>query len=473
VAADGSVCDGDREGGVRVGVTAIRRGVESEPVYAPAPATGVVVELASGPVARGRVEVAGEAPVPGTVEIEVFPDLRPPGGVALPPLRRVGVEDPEGRFAVEVAPDLDYRLVLRGPGSAPAVVRVDGAEPPQDLLVELLAGTVVSGLVRSAATGEPVAGARVTAECWQGDLWAERRSAATASEGTFAFAPLAPGECTLRATRTGLAPVEETVRLAEADVEVEVDLLLEPEAILAGRVVAGEPAEPVPGAAVWVRSFERPPAESSARTDAAGRFRIGGLAARPHQVEVTHPREGRATVVLRPARGELVEEVVRLTSTVAVTGRVRGPYGPVAGARVLLHATGRQLRGRSGPDGAFHFDGVPAGPATVEASIDGGRSWCPSGVELRGPGPHHVEVDCGGGFTVRVVDPASTLRGGHLTLVREEGGLFLPAAGDGMTFEFRALRPGSYRLVESLPAGRRLLWRGRLDGPGELVVPPG
>jgi hypothetical protein len=248
-----------------------------------------------------------------------------------------------------------------------------------------------------------------------------------------------------------------------------VDLPLSPEAALAGRVVAGDPPRPVAGAEVRVLAFDAGSPVRTARTGGRGLFRVGGLAPGRHRVEVDHPRHGRASVDLEAGRAGPEEETIRLTATLVVTGEVRASGGPVADATVLLLAGTRRLRGRTGVDGRFRFDGVPEGEVALDASVDGGTTWCPRRAVLEAPGPAHLVVDCGGGFEVRVVDQAAS-RSGWLALIAEGGRLFSPSARTGSTHLFRGLEPGVHRLVEVLPSARRVLWEGHLDGPTEIVV---
>lgn len=472
VQSDGGFCVDGLPAGVRVGMTALRRAIESPPVYATAPASGVAVELPLGPMVRGRVELDDEPPAPGTVEIGLFTEKPPLGDLTLPPLVRRRVEDPEGRFEIEVMASLRYRLVFSGEGFAPAVVAVDGNDPPQDLIVELGPGTVIEAFVQAEATGEPVEGATVVVQCRNQDTWTVRRDTLSDEEGEARLPEVPPGDCRVVARHADYAPAEKEVSIGDADVEVPLTLSLGRQAVIIGRVVDATGDRPVPGASVTVQELDVSAPARRARTADDGSFRVGGLAAVLHRVEVRHATAGVAKELITAHQDERPPAILRLTSTAAISGEIRGPQGPAVGARVLVMAVaGQRFRGRTAVDGSFRFAEVPTGRIDVDVSLTGTEPWCQESFEVVAGEPNHFLIECRpAGFEVRVIDPAKRPRGGSLLLIAADGSMYSPSRRDGEAVVYVGVRAGDYELVAILPPQRRVLWRGRLVQADEIVL---
>lgn len=472
VQPDGGFCVEGLPAGVRVGMTALRRAIESPPVYATTPAFGVAVELPPVPTVRGRVELDDEPPAPGTVEVGLFTEKPPFDDLILPPLVRRRVEDSEGRFEIEVMPSLRYRLVFSAEGLAPAVVAVDGNDPPQDLVVELGPGTEIEVFVETETTGEPVEGAAVVVQCRNEDAWTVRRSALSDEEGEARLAEVPPGDCRIVARHADYAPAEAEVSVGAADVEVPLTLSLGRQAVILGRVVDASGDRPVAGASVTVQELDLNAPARSARSADDGSFRVGGLAAVLHRVEVRHAAAGVATELITAHQDEGPPAILRLTSTAAISGEVRGPQGPAAGARVLVLAVaGQRFRGRTAVDGSFRFAEVPTGRIDVDVSLTGTEPWCRERFEVVAGDPNHFLIECRpAGFEVRVIDPAERLQGGSLLLIGADASMYTPSRRDGEAVVYVGVHAGDYELVEILPPQRRVLWRGRLVQPDVIVL---
>ena len=213
------------------------------------------------------------------------------------------------------------------------------------------------GRVVAARTGLPVAGARVT-----GSRAAEVRSDA---QGRFELRglPLDPSTFpawTVSVQAEGCAPYALRVDAA-APPEGELPLVVEPEARLAG-VLVDELGAPVSGA--WIACAAR-----GARSDASGRFEVGGLApAAPLAVWIRAPGRATRTEVLPEgiAAGRRDLGTLALQPGLSVRGTARTAAGePVAEATVELQ--------RLSPPG-----GLPAGgssPGEVSrVTVDSGEA---------------------------------------------------------------------------------------------------
>ena len=155
---------------------------------------------------------------------------------------------------------------------------------------------------------------------------------------------------------------------------------------IAGRVADAVTGEPVPGAAVRLdiapAAVRRAVAAADlvtpapgrrpdrAVSDADGRFLLMDLPAGSYRLAVDPPggdgRYGAATASVRVAAGGPAKAEVALPPT-ALAVTVRGPDGPVAGARVRVRGSG--LGATTGADGTCTLAGLQPGPhvAAVEA----------------------------------------------------------------------------------------------------------
>lgn len=147
---------------------------------------------------------------------------------------------------------------------------------PADLIVRLNRPGSVSGTVTD-EKGGPVAGARVSAS------WGMKPFAVTAADGTFRLTGLAPGTAFLNIRAAGFARHQQPAAEVTAGGETRgVSITLRPGGSIAGRVMHRESGKPLAHVQVSVSG----PAYDSARTDAAGRFRIDYLAPGAYQVNV-------------------------------------------------------------------------------------------------------------------------------------------------------------------------------------------
>ncbi|HEX6886003.1 MAG TPA: sigma-70 family RNA polymerase sigma factor [Planctomycetota bacterium] len=277
-------------------------------------------------------------------------------------------------------------LVDRKPRSDPAVLR---AGEETSLALQIPRGFDLEGVVR-AADGAPVAGAQV----WMGRSHPPYFLAATsAADGTFRVRSLQP-RVGLWARKDGHAPaLYRSFRHPEGAVVQEVLELRGPGTSVAGQVLDAE-GRPLAGALVLVDGQDMlkeenpllPPGATgiayaadstrgahagpvSARTDAEGRFSVGGV--RPGTVPLGVLAVGHA-----PWRGEVEAAAgasatteVRLARGWTLTGRVLDAHGNPAEGRLTIHGSGVVSllvpTVEIGPEGSFALHDLPPGELGV------------------------------------------------------------------------------------------------------------
>ncbi len=466
VAPDGSFRLDDLESGVAYGFTTLRQGIESEPVYAVAPAAGVAVEVAGGRFLRGRVTSDAGPPRPIRVEVTVghppLPDLH------FPPLREETVDDPQGRFAIELPHGVELEVRFSAAGYAPAVVRVGTGPVLDEVEVELCRGAELSGRVRSAIAGDPVAGARVSLQCLDGEAEVFADSVSSDRDGAFRFSAVPPEACSLRVWSDGFSPLDDVVEVTEDDVHLEHDVDLEPEAVLRGRVVIGPDEVPAAGARVAI-SYPRVPGSPRAVAGADGRFELRGLPPGQVAMEIAHP-SGFLSAAGLAERGDPEPRIYRLQPTVTSRGQVLAMGEPLAGARLTLFGGRRTLRTETGPDGSFVLGGVPVGAVRWDVSHPRLVQLC-SGVRQVSAAAPDLDIACGRGFRLTFTgvagDAALQLRD------LDRGRLYRPSRRGGGRAVFVEVPDGAYELFVPVPlAEDPVLWRGRVTGAMVVSLAP-
>jgi protocatechuate 3,4-dioxygenase beta subunit len=364
-----------------------------------------------------------------------------------------------------------------GPGGSGAPLSGAAAvEPPAAPADgEAESAETLSGVVLTAG-GAPIAGARVEAarggdsRSAEGDdapLLPARGSGRTNAAGRFDIGGIAGGHYDLEVAAPGFG----RRRVARAPSrkpgarEEPLRIVLHPELFLVGEVV-DRGSRPIEGAGVTLAFLaedgsdltgggegERLPGTGAAgrvRTDAGGRFRIGGLGRGVYRAEAVAAGRspGFALVEIgEPGRAEESRLVLVLDESLVLRGIVQSEGGePLAGARVRLHAAsagrrtgaaaglGREVRTTAtGTDGAFEISGLPAETYRLEVSASAHRDRA-----------LHAAV---GGDPVQIVlVPAVLLEG---SIVDRDSGDAVPDA------EVRWLPdPGAESDAEPAPAAR-------------------
>lgn len=464
---------------------------------APPGRQGTTLPLAPG----GRLQGVVRGEVGGAVadaEIEALPAAGAPAGATVFPWAR---SDGRGRFLLRgLEPERAYRLRVRAPGFAPATFQAAAAlvgGPSYEIV--LRRGRAAAGRV-VAASGQPLAGARVEAlpssfaETAEALLAAgDEVVAATAKgDGRFQLPLLPTGEIDLRVTAPGFAAATvRGVELPPGDGPAEVGTFhLQPGVTLEGQVVSSR-GEPLPGSEVEMLAAGKGspwPGEGAGRgaprtqtVGGDGRFTFQALAHdEPVRLQARHEGYVAKTVERVPGRkpGRVVLE---LEPAARIAGRVRDERGePVAGATVFAsHRQAEQgFGGARRRGGATRTDAE--GRFTLEA-LDAGHLRLTVLAEGFLPAVEEVEVAPGGEARelVLTLSVGSVLEG----TVRNEGsapvaGARVQVAGHGVPGGAAMAEPptatsgegGAYRL-SGVAAGERPVVVEHPDyAPGRRVV---
>jgi EmrB/QacA subfamily drug resistance transporter len=252
----------------------------------------------------------GAPPVHGSV--------REPDGSGLPGAT-VTLIDPSGRQAARGQSDADgsYQVSAPAPGAYTLIAMAASHQPhasavrvgdqPVELDVRLSGASGLSGTIRAAGTGAPLAGATVTLADPRGEVVAAR---STDELGRYQIADLAPGRYTLALSAPAYQPVALPVTVADGDTTPQdADLRTGARVHGTARTAAGTP---IPDARVMLLdrdgnvaglaatdpdgsySFENLPegdytVVASGYPPAASRLRVSSSQSQAHDVQLGHP----------------------------------------------------------------------------------------------------------------------------------------------------------------------------------------
>lgn len=265
---------------------------------------GLVVELAPGWRARGRVLDADGRPLEGAYVAACAYSYR-----ANASDWRGARTGRDGRFALEdLRRDVRYTLFVRASGRGASSYFFPSVAPDVEVLdledVRLapeasIRGTVVDDRGAPIANvGVELRGANADRGRWNdgeraevSDTYLDVRERRTDDRGRFTFDELAPGEYTLAYSSDQGRFVEgETLHVAAGEEKSGVKLVVARGSSIAGRVVDDE-GRPLAQARVSVSSFEGLTEQPErVRTDEDGRFEITGLTGSTYLVEVVFDR---------------------------------------------------------------------------------------------------------------------------------------------------------------------------------------
>ncbi len=233
-----------------------------------------------------------------------------------------------------------------------------------DIALEAAGGLHVR--VVEARSGRTLEGASVQSPSAPEVLWREERV------GHFRAAPLVPGPHVLIVRAPGHGAVQRHLEVG-AGPETEVEIALQPERVLAGRILGPEGLG-LEGARIHLMGPGRSGA-AEVHTGPDGRFAVRELTEDTYDLRVERPGYLSVMRELRLPRTEPLE--LSLLPAAAVTVRVRGVRGePVEEATVTLSGVG-EGRGETvreeGTDarGAVHFGGLVPGSYIARARAPG------------------------------------------------------------------------------------------------------
>ncbi len=152
--------------------------------------------------------------------------------------RATGRDD--GSYRISVPATGSYVLIVSATGHGPVAVNVTASSSTQQQDVTLLGSGELSGVVRRADHGEPLADATVTLTDARGEVVG---AAITAADGAYVCGGLISGRYTLVANAESMRPTAITLTVPETE-HLRYDIDMEQAALLAGSVRAGERAVP-------------------------------------------------------------------------------------------------------------------------------------------------------------------------------------------------------------------------------------
>ena len=276
----------------------------------------------------------------------------------------------DGRFDSALPiPAGTYVITAQAPsglrGQTRALIPAGGTVDVDVQLLGLGAATIV---VRR-PTGQPVAGAAVTLE--RGTFPADRLNGTTNGSGQIRFANVSEGVFSVAAEEplTGLAGRSSATIVRDA--EVTTPVVITASGGVTGRFLTADGATAIAFAQIVLSASG---AQAFTTTDAAGRFELAAIPVGRFTVEALDPNSGR----LGRASDQLLFEGHSVDVTIlqlprgVVTGLVLQADGTtvVSGATVTIASTGSirtELQANTRPDGAFRFEGIPAGEFTLTA----------------------------------------------------------------------------------------------------------
>lgn len=206
----------------------------------------------------------------------------------------------------------------------------------------------------------------------------------TGEDGRYVFPALPVGGYDVAASAPHHRPayVTDTITLTAGAPHDFVDLVLEPGGVSVQGKVEDPLGRPVPGARVTATALAESDEEFAgvpAFTDGEGRYTVWTPPGAVY-VEVVakdHVRVGRA--VTSPA----AQEDFALVFGASLVGLALDESGaPVPAARIEVRVGNEHFTARSGADGGYRVDGMPAGEATLEARADGLLATGLGGVTL-------------------------------------------------------------------------------------------
>ncbi len=351
----------------------------------------LVVRLARGRAAFGRVIDDDERPVAGAEVILTAAGERPPArGAGGEDSEHRAMSDAGGRFTIPRVPAAEIDITVFAEGYAPLsvpgveVLADAGSDGPVDVGTVVLAfAAELSGRVVD-PEGEGIADVpifvvppRADPEALAnaaGQLLAHRSpDARTDAGGGFRLANLAPGE-RMHLIAGGVERAGTVVKYLEVPLPEPLRIVLEPGLGITGRVLddAGRPVADAELDLTWAEQLKgldvaaHRPGSKSRRSDLEGRFAFRGL--RPGTATLTawargfQPSEPRAFEL--PLEEETAEIEVVLEPGATLQGEVKTAGGKMLdGVRVIA---GRPAA-FSDAEGRFRLDGVTPGAVTVEA----------------------------------------------------------------------------------------------------------
>jgi len=358
----------------------------------------------------------------------------------------------DGAYEFRLAPGT-YNVMLDPPDGLTAAAHENVEVKPGDTIrgleLQLIEGGLVTGRVRDADTGDPIAGAAVAVYGPARPLSSGTvQSADTDEQGRYELrVPPGSNRVYYQGGTPGYSvnePRRRFIQVAEGDTIEGVDFELKRLPVLRGRVL-GPDGQPVAGAKLWDLNWGGP----ARRTDDQGRFEkflAGGEA--PRYVYITNPDDSLGGFFWHKLEDQTTE--FRLQPLAALVGRVRDTAGqPVEGISVQCNCFNAELQ--------FIAWGICIGESDAEGKVE--LPMLPPSLELK------LQAETKGLAVASEWPEAVTLEPGE---TRDMGVLTINLAGRSVSGVVRDADkdvPAPKALVVDLHTGRETLTdeRGRFE----------
>lgn len=254
---------------------------------------------------------------------------------------------------LEIAPDTIGLFTFRSGGCTVEDSKAALVTVPDSNCSGGVPSAWIQGTVTDATTGQPIAGATVSAA---------GISAITSDDGSYALNNVPVGQQTLNASADGFVPAQIAVTVIGGQVLTR-NIALRPQTgALSGFVINAFNGQPIAGAAVTVKGTN-----ISATTGGDGSYTLTGLPAGAQTVIASAANYNSAEATIIALADQAITQDFFLAPTVgAITGTVRNATTnqPIAGATV----TAGGVTTTTGASGAYTLNNVPAGAQTLSAS---------------------------------------------------------------------------------------------------------
>jgi uncharacterized GH25 family protein len=469
-----------RPGSVTVMATSIGQNIR-EIRTTEAPESNLIIEVPAGGTIRGRVVDKGTGRPVTSFEVGPSGERRGGGMVMMGPPNLSRFQSDDGSFEIADIPEGSVELLVQAAGYVSTKVpgiEVKAGGVTDDVEISIEAGTRITGRVLGPdGSAVPRAAISRVAEGPVAPGPVGRRNEAVVSdgEGNYILEGIPEGDIELRATHQSF--VTETKSVKVAGREMQVDFRLGRGAEVQG-VVVTDTGVPVAGADVWARSAAANSGGESAKTDANGMFRMGGLAEGRYSFHASKSGMVRGSVD-DVAVGTGIPIRIELGSGGTITGRVLG-LEPSEMSSVQVVALTGSARAQSGvsPDGSFTIDGVAPGSTRVFAQGTGlftRRTSAEKVVEVSTGSRVAVDLEFGTGHTVRgrVTRGGAPAEGASISFTPTDRSLPSGSARSDRSgnFEVSGLQEGEY-VVRAFDMRAMGSWTGehRVAGSGTLDI---